>query len=101
MQHTYVLNPCRQSPYLQMLDGLAVLLLSAQLGHLEQDGPRVPRVLGLEGRRQLPALISLLETETQRTSNAIQPPSRLSIKGQSPFTINIYIYIYIYIYRGC
>ena len=56
--------------YLQLLYGLAVLLLSAQLGHLDQDGSGLPRVLGLETRRQLSALVRLLgDRETAQISS--------------------------------
>lgn len=45
--------------YLQQLDGLAVLLLSAQLGRLDEHGPRVARILRLKAGRQFPALVGL------------------------------------------
>lgn len=51
--------------YLQHLYGLAVLLLPAQLGDLDQDRPRVTRVLTLKTGRQFPALVGLLETNEE------------------------------------
>lgn len=37
--------------YLQQLNGLGVLLLPAELGHLDQDWPGMTRVLRLKTRR--------------------------------------------------
>lgn len=51
--------------YLEQLNGLAVLLLSAQLSHLDEDRPWVTGILGLKAGRQFPALISLLRRITQ------------------------------------
>lgn len=45
--------------YLQELDGLSMLLLSAQLGCLDEHGPRVTRILRLKAGRQFPALVGL------------------------------------------
>lgn len=54
----------QSSSYLQQLDGLAVLLLPAQLSHLDEDGLWVTRVLGLEAGGQFPALVGLWAADT-------------------------------------
>ena len=62
--------------YLQLLYGLAVLLLSAQLSHLDQDGPGLARVLGLQARRQLPALLRLMGDGDTGVTRSPGLPSR-------------------------
>lgn len=61
--------------HLEQLDRPAVLLLSAQLGRLDQDRPRVTRVLGLEAGGELPALVSLLGSRTLASGPVLKEKS--------------------------
>ena len=50
--------------YLKQLDGSAVLLLSAQLSHLDENWQWVAGILGLKTGRHFPALVSLRQQPT-------------------------------------
>lgn len=50
--------------YLKQLDGSAVLLLSAQLSHLDENWQWVTWILGLKTGRRFPALVSLRQQTT-------------------------------------
>lgn len=69
--------------YLQQLDGLAVLLLSAQLGRLDENGPRVARILRLKAGRQFPALVGLQgTTESGEKGSRHCGLQRWAVEGQ-------------------
>lgn len=51
--------------YLEQLDGSAVLLLSAQLGHLDENWQWVTWILGLKTGRHFPTLVSLRQKNKQ------------------------------------
>lgn len=56
--------------YLEQLYGPAVLLLSAQLSNLDEDRPRVTRILRLKTGWQFPALVSLVTANSKCTNKS-------------------------------